>query len=304
MFFYFFIFFKRERMDNRLSNAMQAVDAYIADKEHKSRRPATIRTYRTILRNTLEWLSRHGYECEPERIGEQDIRALIRDYGASEATIKYYVSTLGSFLREAGNDTVHDMSLLWNETPHPNVRWIGPGDFERILRHATDPTDRVAIRLMSYAGLRRGEVAALEVADILSDCIIATGKGHGSGKKRIVPLHPKLAEEINKYMTTRQEILGAHRCSRLIVAKNPNGAPPGAMSPSTISDRIRRLCRAAGVDATPHSFRRYFATQIWQTMPDKDMCVLQKLLGHTSPIMTMRYIETNRDALCQAVNRL
>ena len=76
------------------------------------------------------------------------------------------------------------------------------------------------------------------------------------------------------------------------------------MTGQYIWKKVHGLCIETGVDATPHSFRRYFATTIWDRMPDKDLHVLQQLMGHASPETTSKYLRTDRQAMCQAVDRL
>lgn len=287
-------------MDEATAKALQD---YLARLKRSNRSDKTISTYRTALTNCIRFLDERGMETAPDGIGEDEIVALINGYSASETTVHYYIKALGQFLAWTGNRTVQEMGLLWNEPAHPNARWITPDGFAAILDELRDPTDRIIIMLAAYAGMRRSEIAGLLQCDILSDRMVVTGKGHGRGKQRIIPLTPRLRAELARYMAHRRRYVADGDVPELVVAFNP-GRPPSGMAAGTVSKRVRRICERAGIDASPHSFRRYFATRIWDTMPNKDIKILQELLGHSSPAVTSRYIQTDAEAMALAMSRL
>ena len=268
-----------------------------------NRSDKTIAVYRTALAGTIRFLEDAGMHTDPQEIGEDEIMALVRDYPASENTVHHYISTLGQFLAWTGNSIVRELGLLWNDAGHPNARWITPAEFGKIADRLQDPTDRIIIVLAAYAGMRRGEIAALMQADIFADRMVVTGKGHGKGKQRIIPMTDKLRAEIGHYMTYRRRFVTDSAIPALVVAF-PTGKAPAGISATTVGKRVAKVCERAGVDATPHSFRRYFATRIWDTMPDKDIKILQTLLGHSSPTVTSRYIRTDAEAMAAAMSRI
>ena len=287
-------------MDEGTAEAMQD---YLAWLKRRNRSDKTIATYRTALASCIRFFGERGMETDPRRIGEDEIVALMNGYPASETTVHYYTKTLGQFLAWAGNRTVQDMGLLWNEETHPHARWITPDEFAAVTDAILDPTDRIIIMLAAYAGMRRSEIARLLQCDILSDRMIVTGKGHGKGKQRIIPLTDRLRAEIGRYMAYRRRYVADTDVPALVVSF-PTGKAATGMAAGTVGKRLRRVCERAGVDASAHSFRRYFATRIWDTMPDKDIKVLQSLLGHSSPAVTSRYIRTDAEAMAEAMSRL
>lgn len=269
----------------------------------KGRRPQTIITYRSALNNTVRFLQDEGMEDDPRRIGEDEVVRIIKDYGASEATLQHYITVLAKYLDWYGNGIIKEMGILWNRPAHPNARWVTAEEFQRVIEAAGDPTDRVIIMLAAYAGMRRGEIANLRLGDILSDRLVITGKGHGNGKQRIIPLSAKVGAEIARYMAWRDTV-APRRDEGLVVGIDPRTRRYTPLSDKTVGHRASAVCRAAGIDASLHSFRRYFATQVWQAMPDKDVRVLQELLGHTSPVMTMHYITISTEDMAVALDRL
>jgi integrase len=287
-------------MDGRTA---EAIEEYLARLKRSNRSDKTIATYRTALLNCMRYLQERGMHSTAARIGEDEVVALVNGYPASEVTVHYYIKALGQFLAWMGNRTVQDMSLLWNEPAHPCARWITVDEFGKILTAIQDPTDRIIIVLAAYAGMRRSEIAVLLQCDILSDRMIVTGKGHGKGKQRVIPLSTRLRAEIGRYMAYRRRYVADTDVPALVVSF-PCGRPPTGMAAGTVGKRVRRICDRAGVDASPHSFRRYFATRIWDTMPDKDIKILQALLGHSSPVITSRYIHTDAEAMAEAMSRI
>ena len=282
---------------------VSCIEDYLKWQTRRNRRPDTIRSYRVALYNLFGYLHRSGMECDPHRIGEDEIIFFVTTYEASETTIHYYIKALAVMLKHLGNTIIEEMGLLWNDEVHPNVKWISREEFEKVVEAATHPTDRMIVMLAGYAGLRRGEIANLKVSDILSDRLIITGKGHGRGKQRVIPKTRKLSAEIERYMIFREEILGGKHLDDFLIAYR-RGRPITGFVPDSISQRIRFLCVRAGVDASTHSFRRFFATEVWDRMPNKDIRVLQALMGHTSVAVTARYIRQNDDALVEAMERL
>ncbi len=242
-------------------------------------------------------------ETDPRRIGEDEVVRIIREYGVSEATTQHYTTILAIYLKWYKNDIIKDMGILWNRPAHPNVRWITPEEFQKVTEAAADPTDRLIIMLAAYAGMRRREIADLRLGDILSDRLVITGKGHGNGKQRIIPLSAKVGAEIARYMAWRDTV-AERTVPELLVGFDIRTKKYRGIGANTVGNRTARVCRAAGIDASLHSFRRYFATQIWRSMPDKDVRILQELMGHTSPVMTMHYITTREEDLAAALERI
>lgn len=285
------------------ARATDAMEDYLEYLRRRGRKELTIKGYKNAIKVTVRWLAERGMDCEPERIGEDEIVALLNGYEASESTRKMYLDILSGFLERHGNRTIRDMGLLWNEMAHPNVRWITPEDMARILDSLEHPTDRIIVMLSAYAGMRRGEIAALRLEDILSDRMVVTGKGHGQGKQRIIPMSTKVAAEIERYMAFRRQYVEDGQVPELVLAfDNTNGLH--GMSAGGVGRRIERLCKRLGIDASTHSFRRFFATQAWNAMPSKDIKVLQRLLGHTTATMTLRYIQCDEAVMRDTINRL
>jgi len=72
-------------------------------------------------------------------------------------------------------------------------------------------------------------------------------------------------------------------------------------SPS-ISNKINLWAKKAGVDLTPHSFRHFYAEQLFRS--SKDLQAVQVQLGHASIGTTERYLGIQQQQIQQAVDKL
>lgn len=147
--------------------------------------------------------------------------------------------------------------------------------------------DRLILRLMGEIGLRRGEVARIHTRDVVEELhgghsLVVHGKG---GKERLVPLTAALTAAIRA---------GA-------AGHTPGASPTGWLFPGAVDGHIspgwigKLASRALPGDYTGHQLRHRFATCAYAH--DRDIVVVQQLLGHASPETTQRYVRVPDDAL-------
>ncbi|MDY3665457.1 tyrosine-type recombinase/integrase [Schaalia hyovaginalis] len=158
----------------------------------------------------------------------------------------------------------------------PTIRASAPSP-----RPADDPSVRMAIasedwrvalavRLAAELGLRRGEVAKVRGCDVVSDLLGYSLIVHGKGDKtRTIPITADLAQAI------------IERGSGWTF----EGDDHGHLSPAWIG---RIVGRALPPGVTMHSLRHRFATRAYERT--SDLVAVQKILGHTSPQTTLRYL--------------
>lgn len=152
--------------------------------------------------------------------------------------------------------------------------------------------DAVIALLPYLAGLRIGEVVALEVADVRLSArkgeLRVLGKGHGGGKIRTVDLHPDLRTALQAWLQERATWPGAATTAALVL--NARG---GRLSDRGARDIITRLGTAAGIndDAAepfgPHVLRHTFGTQLVRA--GKDLILVAELMGHERLDTTRQY---------------
>ncbi|MCI6556039.1 MAG: tyrosine-type recombinase/integrase [Schaalia hyovaginalis] len=158
----------------------------------------------------------------------------------------------------------------------PTIRASAPSP-----RPADDPSVRraiasedwrvsLAVRLAAELGLRRGEVAKVRGCDVVSDLLGYSLIVHGKGDKtRTIPITLDLAQSITEHGS----------------GWTFEGNDHGHLSPAWIG---RIVGRALPTGVTMHSLRHRFATRAYERT--SDLVAVQKILGHTSPQTTLRYL--------------
>ena len=136
------------------------------------------------------------------------------------------------------------------------------------------------VDVLLTCGLRVSEATGADVADLATDTghrvLIVRGKG---GKTRTVPIPPATGHTLDEY-------LGGRDTGPLFAT-----ASGGRMDQAAVWRLLRRLARAAGIDAadrlSPHSLRHTsitLALDAGATLRD-----VQDMAGHASPETTRRY---------------
>ncbi|MBU8871354.1 MAG: tyrosine-type recombinase/integrase [Gemmatimonadales bacterium] len=165
-------------------------------------------------------------------------------------------------------------------------------DIERLLGAAATGTkfyrkrDIAIISLLAGSGLRRNELATLEVSDIDLDAgaiLVRQGKGR---KQRRVPVWGEKLDAIRDHI----EAL-------------PEGSPlwpsrkGGAMSVSAIWKLVKRLAKKAGLSEkiSPHTLRHAYATAAHAA--GMDTISLKNALGHSNIGTTEGYVHVSVDTL-------
>ena len=154
-----------------------------------------------------------------------------------------------------------------------------PETVYRTAKLYADQRSLLILRLAGEAGLRRAEICQVHTDDVGEDLIgwslVVHGKG---GKLRTVPLPDDLAAAVRD-------------------AKGwlfP-GDDAGHLSPRWVG---KLAAQALPGKWTLHTLRHRFASRAYAG--EYDLLAVQKLLGHSSPATTQRYVATDFDRLRRA----
>ncbi len=128
-------------------------------------------------------------------------------------------------------------------------------------------------------GLRLQELIGLKVEDIdFTNCqLLVFGKGR---KERLVPFSGPVRRMLLKYLTHRHT-----RTHEKVLWIDEEGVP---FTDEGFRSFLARLEKRTGVRVHAHKFRHTFASQY--IADGGNPAYLQRLLGHTTPIMTNRYV--------------
>ena len=156
---------------------------------------------------------------------------------------------------------------------------------------------QLIIFLMLEAGLRIGEVAQLEVCDLLtatSDARILqlSGKITKTKQPRAIPVTALLHSKINRYLQSWNDLIPYCESSWAFGSFHPKIH----LSIREIRRIVSTICSdALGRHVNPHMLRHTFATRLLRV---SNTSVVQSLLGHAKLSSTQVYLHvTNQDCL-------
>jgi integrase len=172
------------------------------------------------------------------------------------------------------------------KVPH----WLSEDDAAALVTKLkqADPHIRLALLLALRAGLRLGDLSALQWADITEDAItVNEGK---SKEPRIVPIHPDI----------RPALAAMPRVGPYVFAGVYDTT--GHRATSRFGITLRSWLKQNGFAVGVHGLRHTFATQLAQagaTLTD-----LRQLLGHTSISTSEMYLHSSTSRQADLVARL
>lgn len=158
--------------------------------------------------------------------------------------------------------------------------------------------DRAILETFYSAGLRIGEIVAINIEDVnLSDGLIKV-KGKGR-KERIVPVGNKAADAIKKYLADQRSQRTFTLEQGYPLFLNKYGKRITTRSVHRIVDKYKKL---SGLwDITPHSLRHSFATHMLEG--GADLRSVQEMLGHANLSTTQRYTHVSMDKLMEVYDK-
>ena len=175
--------------------------------------------------------------------------------------------------------------------PHRVVHPLSDAQVREFVSSLKSWRDRLIVLLMWAEGLRSIEVLNLRLTDI--DLHHGSLQIEGKGRKqRVMPLAEPVAKALLLYMRLERP----RSCSPhlLLVLKGPHRARP--LSPEGLRNIFRYHRRKSGIaEANPHRFRHSFGANM--TRCRVPLLVLARMMGHSSPHTTMRYVEVEDQEL-------
>ena len=264
----------------------------------------TRRTYAYDLLAAYRWMNET--QRQPRQITGEDLVAFInylqRQPPAAPSTINRRLRLLQRFVQfltgtapfvAAWRQYTHALHFhsrsrrgsVRIKEPHRVVQPLKDAQVLEFYHSLKTWRDRAILLLMWAEGLRAAEVLNLTVNNIDSSgqSLRILGKGR---KQRVMPLAEAVASTLRLYAQVERPATGS--LAVFIVLKGPRRGSPLSM------DGLRRIFRyhrgKSGVtQANPHRFRHSFGANM--TRCRVPLLVLARMMGHSSPHTTMRYVE-------------
>ena len=190
------------------------------------------------------------------------------------STLARHAGTIRGFMQWIGEE--FDLTV---PLPKQVPQYVECGDVDKLYDAITDrkthkrniERDRLLVEVGDRGGLRRGELANLEARDVPADrhfVIVRRGKGQ---QDRVVYLPPTTCAALQAFVRD----------------KKPEDKVFG-LKAASISNKINRFAKKAGVSIHTHSLRHHYAEQCLER--GIDLRTVQVQLGHSSLATTQQYL--------------
>lgn len=180
-------------------------------------------------------------------------------------------------------------------------RYLDEEEILEVVNHIKEAKHRVIALIQTLTGVRAGDILRLKRDNIMPEeykgqpvlRINITGKGK---KRNVIFIHDEVAQEIIIDYITHVFNHDDYYFIELGKMKNRHGDINNEyklyrMNYAWYWVDLKEALQSCGVnfkDWATHDFRRGFARRVWEKY--KDINVLQSLLNHSNPAVTMRYL--------------
>lgn len=254
-----------------------------------------------------------AYPKETKKIAKMDIMrymAVCREKGVGDEARNRKLSSLRSFFKaliEMEHMEGNPAALIAKSKQEKNriPVYLEENELEGLLHSIQGKyyiRNVAIVLLMSYAGLRVGEVHRMNVQDLHQDgSIHILGKGR---KWRVIPLPSALQDILNDALSERKESRQGKEQPFFV---SQFGRRLSIRMIQTIADDTIKLLKEANPSLadkrlSSHKLRHSFATM--QIRSGTDIRTLQELLGHASIETTQIYTHIDNKQLRNAMNNI
>lgn len=179
----------------------------------------------------------------------------------------------------------------------------------------TNYRDYLMFKLGIHSGYRISDIIKLKVSDLKGKTYFETNENK-TGKNRKIVIHPELKKELDKYLLNKHDneyIFGSKKYLNIVKAKTrfknkqtnkmnteyieiENDAPNSPITRQQAYRILNSAARKIGIteEIGTHTMRKIFGYHLYMNSADnngnKDIVLVQEILGHSSPEVTLRYI--------------
>ena len=230
------------------------------------------------------------YGTPPDQLDQAQVQAYLVhriDKGLAWSTINVDVSAIRFFYYEVLGWEPMRLVIPRRKREEHQPEVLSGEEVQRLLAAADHPKRRALLMTAYSGGLRVSELVKLRVQDLDGDrMLIRVVQGKGK-KDRLTLLSERALTELRAYW----------RRYRPDPWLFPGQIPGRPLSDGSAGKAYHKAMRKAGIRKAGgiHTLRHSFATHLIEA--GVDVTIVQKLLGHTSVLTTMRYVHISRRLL-------
>ncbi len=276
----------------------QLTDDYLAHVEARGLSRKTIAIYELSLRRVLlPWCAEHGI-TEAAKLDQKALdrlsNKLLKEGSAngplSRASVRTYLSTIGHFLSWARSEG--EAGTAKPQLPSLERRVLVTLDRDEIRRledAAGNERDKLVVRLLGDTGMRAGELAKLELGDLVEEGRSRFLRVRGKGRKqRLVPINPGLYSRLRRYATrTRPSDADSERLF-VSLRRRPGSGEYEPLEVSGVGQLIRELGHKAGLKKRVHAHGLRHAWVTWALRKGMNPLQIAAIAGHADLSMIQR----------------
>jgi len=266
----------------------------------------TLTNKRTVFTDTsnFKWIAEAFANKTVNEISTEDIDAMrdnLLQARLAPQTVKHALSLLRRIIRHGAKKCLCQMpvNLFFNMPAVDNAKTenLSQDQLQKLLEALDADKDQVLASMMRFAlatGLRRGALLALEWRDVDFEAGFITLRGETakSGKTTRIPMNPA-ARQI---LENTPVIAGRSEKTDFVF---PNASGNKRQGLDTFFKRIQKAAKLPADFRPLHGLRHTFASFL-ASSGEVDLYTLQRLLTHSSPMMTQRYAHLADEAMQRA----
>ena len=231
----------------------------------------------------------------PARIASYKVQR--RNEGIAPKTINHELS----FCKHAFNLAIREWEWIkdnpftkvsMEKLPQPRIKWLTEEEFERLYQ-ACDDRLKPIVLLAVKTGMRQDNVLSLKWQEVDLNRGVITLEHTKNGERLGLPMNDTvktLLMELNKVRHISSDYVFADKAGN-------------RLSATTVQHAFHRTCKKADIQNFRfHDLRHTFAS--WLVQKGVSLYEVQRLLGHKTIAMTMRYAHLAPDNLKTAVNSI
>ena len=290
----------------KVTTIKQAIDGFLLSCNVEGKSHGTIECYSDKLKGVLWYAINYHWPDDISAITTEHLREFLvylretkhrfnstcprAKKSVNSTTIQKYYRALSVLFNWAISEEILTINpLIKIKVPRAEkkvVKSLIPAEVNQLMDALSNSFDgirnRAMILILVDCGLRLGELLNIKTTDINMEQQLM--KVDGKTGERVVRYGATTAKALQRYLKLRIKVNG-HNDSLWITSKGVT------LQDSSVETLFIKLRRKTGIHVHPHLLRHTFAT-LW-LKNGGDSLMLQRLLGHTTLMMTNRY--------CQAV---
>lgn len=290
----------------------RALESFLSDLVYqKGRSPSTAKAYRDDLAPWLAFLEKqHTRDPQAAPNDPLFLRMYLREGSKkklSNRSLARFLSALSSFQKYLKENRKARQYLF----VIPRIKYssrlpsfVTQADSARLFDHQNSRDDKktyqyfrdfMIVSLLYVSGIRREELARLDLRDIENNQNMLSVLGKGK-KQRMVPLGESTKPEFEEYLSRRTEFIDGKTVGKAIKNEalflNNRGE---RLSLRSIDRLVKAFGKSGGISLTPHKLRHSFATHLLEN--GADLLLIKELLGHASLSTTQKYTHVTAERL-------